>query len=82
MRKLLEDEAEEDKYNELNICLDSILYRMGAQGKQRKAALTKLYQDLLNFSQPAIYRYMLWTAVRKTHLFGHNEEKFELKWPK
>jgi len=55
---------------------------MGAQGKQRKAALTKLYQDLLNFSQPAIYRYMLWTAVRKTHLFGHNEEKFELKWPK
>ena len=72
MRRLIEDETEEDKCNELNICLDSILYRLGALGKERKTALSKLYQDLLNFSQPAFYRYMLWTAVRKTHLFGDN----------
>ena len=59
----------EDRNNEINICLDSIIYRVGAMGNERKAALDKLYCNLINFSQPALYRYMLWSAVRQKHLF-------------
>lgn len=38
-------------------------------GNERKAALYKLYNNLINFSQPALYRYMLWSAVTRQHLF-------------
>jgi hypothetical protein len=40
-----------------------MIYRIGALGKERKSALRKLYFDLLNFSQPALYRYILWSAA-------------------
>ena len=55
---------------------------MGAQGKERKSTLNKLYLDLLNFSQPALYRYILWSAVKKKHLFGETESKEEDNWSK
>jgi hypothetical protein len=70
LERLISDQNEEDRNNEFNICLDSIIYRIGGLGKERKAALSKLYLDLLNFSQPALYRYFLWSAVTKKHLFG------------
>jgi hypothetical protein len=59
----------DERNNEINICLDSIVYRVGAMGNERKTALYKLYNNLINFSQPALYRYMLWSAVTRQHLF-------------
>ena len=78
---LLEDAGFDERNNEINICLDSIIYRIGALGKERKTALDKLYKDLLNHSQPALYRYMLWSAVHKKHLFGPAAPEEE-KWCK
>ena len=78
---LLEGQEIEERNNEINICLDSIIYRIGALGNERKAALKKLYSDLLNFSQPALYRYMLWSAVQKIHIFGDGPVEDD-KWCK
>lgn len=57
-----------------------MIYRIGALGKERKSALRKLYFDLLNFSQPALYRYILWSAAKQRHLFGEFLSTEDEKW--
>lgn len=49
------DDSKRD--SEINICLDSCVYRIGASGSERKAILDILYSGLINRNLPNIYRY-------------------------
>lgn len=48
---------------EINICLDSCIYRIGSSGSERKAILDILYQGFINRNLPNIYRFILWSSL-------------------
>lgn len=80
LSSLLSNKSLDERNNEINICLDSIVYRVGANGKERKSVLNKLYKDIINFSLPALHRYFVWAADRGAHLFNEGIEKEEDHW--
>lgn len=54
---------------EINICLDSCIYRIGSSGSERKAILDILYKGFINRNLPNIYRFILWSSL---HGFDRN----------
>lgn len=54
---------------EINFVLDSLMWRMGATGKERVMKLNECFKQIINLSLPALHRYMLWSASEKKHLF-------------
>jgi hypothetical protein len=76
LRGLLQEERSPKRDAEINICLDSCIYRIGASGSERRAILDILYSGMINRNLPNIYRhpspsprYLLWSAASHTHLF-------------
>ena len=75
LKGLLQEEKSPKRDSEINICLDSCIYRIGASGSERKAILDILYSGMINRNLPNIYRYLLWSAANYTHLFQQPETK-------
>ena len=55
--------------DEINLVLDSILFRMGATGKERIMKINECLKQIINLSLPALHRYLLWSASEKKHFF-------------
>jgi hypothetical protein len=62
MERLLAAEDGEEKNNEINLALDSIIYRYGATGKERKNNITESYRQILAITPSIVQRYLLWAA--------------------
>ena len=60
--------------NELNLALDSIIYRYGATGKERESNISESYRHILALSPSLVHRYFLWAAKHGTHLFDLDAE--------
>lgn len=58
---------------EINICLDSCIYRIGASGSERRAILDILYKGFINRNLPNIYRFILWLSL-------HGDERPQDAW--
>lgn len=73
MEALLLEDLSEAIEEEINIILDSIMFRVGATGKERMMKINECFKQIINLSLPALHRYMLWMASEKKHLFeeGH-----------
>lgn len=52
---------------EINICLDSCIYRIGSSGSERKAILDILYKGFINRHLPNNYRFILWSSLHTEH---------------
>jgi hypothetical protein len=70
IERLLLMEDSDDKNNELNLAIDSLIYRFGATGKERKSNINESYKQIMSVAPPAVYRYLLWAAKERTHLFA------------
>lgn len=55
---------------EINICLDSCIYRIGASGSERMAILDILYKGFINRNLPNIYRFLLWASMHRKANFS------------
>ncbi len=58
---------------EINICLDSCIYRIGASGSERKAILDILYKGFINRNLPNNYRFLLWAAIHRFEIYGNDK---------
>ena len=65
---------------EINICLDSCIYRIGSSGSERRAILDILYKGMINRNLPNIYRYIQWCAVNERQMFGTNRYEESQGW--
>jgi hypothetical protein len=72
MEKLVTEEESDDRNNEISLAIDSISYRFGAAGRERKEHIKESYKHIFNLAVPSIHRYLLWAAHNHTHLFAPN----------
>jgi len=56
------------------LAIDSISYRFGATGKERKCSINESYKQIFNLANPSIHRYLLWAAQENAHIF-HSLDK-------
>lgn len=70
MEKLVTEEETDDRNNEISLAIDSISYRFGAAGRERKEHIKESYKHIFNLAVPSIHRYLLWAAHHHTHLFA------------
>ena len=62
IERILTTEDNQEKDIELNLALDSLIYRFGTSGKQRKTNINEGYRLTLSIMLPLVSRYFLWTA--------------------
>lgn len=58
---------------EINICLDSCIYRIGASGSERRAILDILYKGFINRNLPNNYRFILWAAIHRFQIYDNDK---------
>lgn len=59
--------------DKINLLLDTLKYRIGASGRERQAKIDYNFKNIINTMFPALYRYILSTAVNQVDLFSHSE---------
>jgi hypothetical protein len=79
MEKLINADEGEERNNDLNVAIDSVLYRFGATGKERKGNITESYRQIMSLALPIVNRYLLWTCKERTHLFL-TKDSFNLEY--
>lgn len=62
LERLLLQDISETIEEEINIILDSIMFRVGATGKERIVKINECFKQIINLSLPALHRYVLWMA--------------------
>lgn len=60
----------EERNNELNLAIDSMIYRFGATGKERKNNINESYRQIMSVAPPTMHRYFLWAARERAHFFA------------
>jgi hypothetical protein len=73
MENLITIDECDEKNNELNLAIDSMIYRFGATGKERKNNINESYKQIISLAPPSMHRYFLWAAREKVHLFEAND---------
>ncbi len=66
LKNLCQSECSPGVNTEINICLDSCIYRIGASGSERRAILDILYKGFINRNLPNNYRFILWYSINKS----------------
>lgn len=65
---------------EINICLDSCIYRIGASGSERRAILDILYKGFINRNLPNNYRFILWAAIHRFSIYSTEKSNTGAWW--
>jgi hypothetical protein len=78
LRNLTQVERSYQTDTEINICLDSCIYRIGASGSERRAILDILYKGFINRNLPNVYRFILWVSLKRKAIYS--SEKPSGQW--
>lgn len=78
LKNLCQSEGGSSVNTEINICLDSCIYRIGASGSERRAILDILYKGFINRNLPNNYRFILWYSINKQKIRAGDEWWLEL----
>lgn len=66
LKNFCQNEVTSTVNTEINICLDSCIYRIGASGSERRAILDILYKGFINRNLPNNYRFILWYSINNS----------------
>lgn len=80
VEKLVSIDESQEKNNELNLAIDSMIYRFGAAGKQRKSKINEIFRHIMSITPSIVHRYFMWAVKNNAHFFGTDEQKNYEEW--